>query len=371
MDTGEQAAEESSANRRERLLALRSAAAAAGSSSSSSPSAAPPPLQPPAWDLPEPDLTPSSAPRPPARFGFYTNPGAAFSSAAAPNKRKSPDTLLSPSPAPAPPHGRSGNYGNSYPPHQRHMAPSQMEPAPPGTGPWRSPMQFQTPMSEYGGAPPGPPPHWNPHSTSPAQDYYPRSPNLGFRGSNVGRGGNPMNYGPRGSPVNYGPRGSPMNYTPRGTPMNYEPRGSPMNYEPRGSLMNYGPRGSPCSSSGRGRGENYYSGPDSRGRGGRGGSGFQNHSGGQGQMNYYYKSMVDDPWKNLRPIVGSILPTDGGGAKPWHQEPFRTKIDNKPDQGRVISTNKPDQGQVISTSTSGLSLAEYLDLSFNEVSNET
>jgi hypothetical protein len=88
-------------------------------------------------------------------------------------------------------------------------------------------------------------------------------------------------------------------------------------------------------------------------------------------MNYYYKSMVDDPWKNLRPIVGSILPTDGGGAKPWHQEPFRTKIDNKPDQGRVISTNKPDQGQVISTSTSGLSLAEYLDLSFNEVSNET
>ncbi|KAM0874396.1 hypothetical protein ACQ4PT_037446 [Festuca glaucescens] len=341
MDTGEQAAEESSANRRERLLALRSAAAATGSSSSS-PSAAPPPLPPPAWDLPEPDLTPSSAPRPPARFGFYTNPGAAFSSAAAPHKRKNPDTLLGPSPAPAPPHAGSGNYGNNYPPpHQHHMAPSQMEPAPPGTSQWKSPMQFQTPMSEYGGVPPGPPPHWNPHSTSPAQGYYPRSPNFGFRGSNIGRGGNPMNCGPRGSPVNYGPRGSPTNY------------------EPRGSPMNYGPRGSPCSSSGRGRGENYYSGPGSRGRGGRGGSGFQNHSGGQGQMNYY-KSMVDDPWKNLRPIVGSILPIGGGGAKSWFQESLRTKKDNIPDQGRVIST-----------STSGLSLAEYLDLSFNEVSNET
>ena len=105
MDTGEQAAaEESSANRRERLLALRSAAAAA---SSSSPSAAPPPLpEAAAWDLPDPDLAPSSAAHAPARFGFYTNPGAAFSSAAAPHKRKSADSLPGPSPAPAPPHGQ-------------------------------------------------------------------------------------------------------------------------------------------------------------------------------------------------------------------------------------------------------------------------
>lgn len=145
--------------------------------------------------------------------------------------------------------------------------------------------------------------------------------------------------------------------------------------------MNYGPRGSPGSSSGRGRGENYYSSPGSRGRGGRGGSGFQNHSGGQERKDYYNKSMVDDPWKNLQPIVGSILrPIGGGGgggssgrgggggggggggdgdggAKSWLPESLRTKKDT-PDQGRTIST-------------SGLSLAEYLDLSFNEVSNET
>ncbi|CAM0954822.1 unnamed protein product [Alopecurus aequalis] len=415
MDTGEQAAaEESSANRRERLLALRSAAAA---SSSSSPSAAP--LPPPAWDLPEPDLGSSSAPRPPARFGFYTNPGAAFSSAAAPHKRKSPDSLPGPPPGPAPPHV---NYGNNYPPpHQHHMAPPQMEPAPPGTIPWRSPVQFQNPMQEHGGAPPSPPPHWNPHSASPAQDSYPRSPNFGFRGSNVGRGGNPMNYGPRGSPVNYGPRGSPMNYGPRGGPMNYGPRGGPMNYEPRGGPMNYGPRGGPCSSSGRGRGENYYSGPGSRG-GGRGGLGHQNHCGGQEQRDYHYKSMVDDPWKNLKPIVGSILIPIGGGSPmnygprggPMNYGPRGSPMNYGPrgspfsssGRGRgenyysgpgsagggrggsgfqnhfgvqeqrdwlpeSLRTKKhaPDQGQTIPNS--GLSLAEYLDLSFNEVSKET
>ena len=217
-------------------------------------------------------------------------------------------------------------------------------------------MQFQTPMSEYRGAPPGHPPHWNPHSASPAQDSYPQSPNFGFRGSNVGRGGNQTNYGPRGSPVNYGPRGSPMNYEPRGSPMNYG-RGSPGNYGPRGSPMNYGPRGSPCSSSGRGRGENYYSGPGSRG-GGRGGSSFQNYFGGQGRKDYLNKSMVDDPWKNLQPIVGSILiPIGGGGANSWLPESLRTK------------KATPVQGQTVPTS--GLSLAEYLDLSFNEVSKET
>uniref|UniRef100_A0ACD5T8Z8 Uncharacterized protein n=1 Tax=Avena sativa TaxID=4498 RepID=A0ACD5T8Z8_AVESA len=348
MDTGGQAEEESSANRRERLLALRSAAAASASSSSP-PSAAPPlPSAAAAWDLPEPDLTPSAAPRPPARFGFYTNPGAAFSSAAAPHKRKSPD--LGPSPAPAPPHAGYGNYGNNYPPpHRHHMDPSPMEPAPPGSSPWRGPMQFQTPMSEYRGAPPGPPPHWNPHSASPAQDFYPRSPNFGFRGSNGGRGGNPMNYGPRGSPVNYGPRGSPMNYGPRDSPMNYGPRGSPMNYGPRGSPMNYGPRGSPCSSSGRGRGNNCYSSPGSRGRGGRGGQ----------EKDYLQKSMVDDPWKNLRPIIGSILiPIGGGGPESWLPGSLRRKKDNIPAKGPSIPT-------------SGLSLAEYLDLSFNEASNET
>ncbi|VAH20636.1 unnamed protein product [Triticum turgidum subsp. durum] len=225
------------------------------------------------------------------------------------------------------------------------MAQSPMEGAP-GNSPWRSPMQFQTPMSGYRGTPPGPPPHWNSHSASPAQDPYPHQTNFGFRGPNVGRGGSPMNYGPGGSPMNYGPRGNPMNYGPGGSPMSYEPRGSPRSYVPRGS---------PHSSSGRGRGENYYHSPGLRGRGGRGG--FQNHSGSQDQRNFYRKSMVDDPWQGLQPIVGNILkPIDG--AKSWLPESLRKK-------------ETPNQGRTISNPTSGLSLAEYLASSFNEASDES
>lgn len=217
------------------------------------------------------------------------------------------------------------------------MAPSPMEGAP-GNSPWRSPMQFQTPMSGYRGTPPGPPPHWNPHSTPPAQDQYPHPPNFGFRGRNAGRGGSPMNYRPKGSSMDYGPRGSPMDYGPRGSPRSYVPRGSPH------------------LSSGRGRGENYYNSPGPRGRGGRGG--FHNHSGSQDQRNYYRKSMVDDPWQDLQPIVGSILiPIDG--AKSWLPESLRKKKE------------APNQGRTIPNPTSGLSLAEYLDLSFNEASNES
>lgn len=146
-----------------------------------------------------------------------------------------------------------------------------------------------------------------------------------------------------------------MNYGPRGSPVNYGPRGSQMNYGSRGSPMNYGPRGSPYSSSGRGRGENYYSSPGSRGRGGGDGFGFQNRSGWQDRRSYHAKCMVDDPWRDLQPIVGNILiPMDG--SKSWLPESLRAKKDTS-DQGQI----KP---------TSGLSLAEYLDLSFNEASNK-
>lgn len=68
--------------------------------------------------------------------------------------------------------------------------------------------------------------------------------------------------------------------------------------------------------------------------------------------------MVDDPWQDLQPIVGSILiPIDG--AKSWLPESLRKKKE------------APNQGRTIPNPTSGLSLAEYLDLSFNEASNES
>uniref|UniRef100_A0A0A9D889 Uncharacterized protein n=1 Tax=Arundo donax TaxID=35708 RepID=A0A0A9D889_ARUDO len=319
--------EESSSKRRERLLALRSAANA-------SPAAAPPPA--PAGSLlPDPDLAgdnQASAPRPrqPHRFDYYTNPGAAFSSASYSgggskpvwsHKRKNPPNCYPPSPAPPPPppYAGPGNYGSNYPPpHQHRMAPSPIDsPSPmpqdaPGSSPWRSPMQFQDPSSGYPGTPPGAPPPWGPHSGSPSRGSYPNSPSFGFRHPHPGRGGGPMNYGPRGGPH--------------------------WSYR-------------------RGRGQNYNNSPGSWERGGRGGVGFQNRSGWQDRRSFFNHSMVEDPWQDLQPIVGNIL-IPRGRSKSWLPELLRAKKET------------PAQGQIKMTS-SGLSLAEYLDLSFNEVSNET
>uniref|UniRef100_A0A0A9E3S9 Uncharacterized protein n=1 Tax=Arundo donax TaxID=35708 RepID=A0A0A9E3S9_ARUDO len=67
--------------------------------------------------------------------------------------------------------------------------------------------------------------------------------------------------------------------------------------------------------------------------------------------------MVEDPWQDLLPIVGNIL-IPRGRSNPWLPESLHAKKET------------PAQGQIKSTS-SGLSLAEYLDLSFNEASNNT
>uniref|UniRef100_A0A0D9VGA9 Uncharacterized protein n=1 Tax=Leersia perrieri TaxID=77586 RepID=A0A0D9VGA9_9ORYZ len=180
--------------------------------------------------------------------------------------------------------------------------------------PWRSPMQFQlylTPMSGYQGPPRGAPQPWSPHSGPPSQGPYQHSPNFAYRNSHPGQGGGRMNYGPRGSQY---------------------------------------------SSYGRG-GQNYYSNPGSRGRGGRGGFGFQNYYGAQDGRSFYHRSMVDDPWRDLQPIVGNIMiPRDGSKSSSWLPESLRANKDTS-DRGQIKS--KP-----------GLSLAEYLDLSFNEASND-
>ncbi|XP_062185358.1 protein SICKLE-like isoform X2 [Phragmites australis] len=318
----------SSSKRRERLLALRSAANASP--------AADPPLLPAGSLLPDPDPDPAGDhassphphPRSPQRFDYYTNPAAAFSSSSSysgggsnptwSHRRKSPPNCYPTSPAPPPPYAGPGNYGSNYPlPHQHLMAPSPihspslMAQDAPGSSQWRSPMQFQDPMSGYQGTPPGAPPPWGLHSGSPARGYYPNSPSFGFRHPNPGRGGSPMNYGPRGSPH---------------------------------------------SSYGRGRGQNYNNSPGSWGRGGRGGVGFQNRSGWQDRRSFFNQSMVEDPWQDLQPIVGNIL-IPRGRAKSWLPESLCAKKET------------PAQGQIKLTS-SGLSLAEYLDLSFNEASNE-
>uniref|UniRef100_J3LD58 Uncharacterized protein n=2 Tax=Oryza brachyantha TaxID=4533 RepID=J3LD58_ORYBR len=175
--------------------------------------------------------------------------------------------------------------------------------------------QFRTPMSGLRGPPLGAPPPFafGPYSAPPSQGPYPHSPSFAHRNSNPG--------------------------------------------QDSGGRMNYGPRGGPYSHHGRGRGQNYHGSPGSTGRGQRGGSGLQNFSASRGQRSYYNKSMIDDPWRDLQPVVGNILiPRDG--SKSWLPNSLRAKKDTS------------DRGQIKST-PSGLSLAEYLDLSFNEASNDT
>jgi hypothetical protein len=197
------------------------------------------------------------------------------------------------------------------------MAPSPMHPPSlmphdaPGNSPWQGPMQFQDPSSGYQGTPGAP--AWGPHSGSAGRGSYPNSCSFVFRHPNPGRGANPMSYRPRGSPH---------------------------------------------ASYGRGRGQNYNSSPGSWGRGGgRGAVSFQYNSG-EDRRSYINKSMVDDPWQDLHPIVGNILiPRAWGGSQSWLPGSLREKKETSA------------HGQIKST-PSGLSLAEYLDLSFNEASNE-
>jgi hypothetical protein len=206
---------------------------------------------------------------------------------------------------------RPGNYGSDY--HRPHQQPTS----------------------------------WQVHSTSPMpQDAARSSPwqsPMQFQDPMSGyQGGPPSAPRPWGSHSGPGGRGSYSN------PPNFGFRHP--NPSRGGSPMNYGPRGGPYSSYGRGRGPNYFGSPGSRGRGGRVGC----HG-----RSYFNKSMLDDPWLDLQPGVGNILIPRGeyDSNKSWLPESLRKKKETPPAQGQI----KP---------TPGLSLAEYLDMSFNEVSDK-
>ncbi|KAL6885542.1 hypothetical protein ACP4OV_010321 [Aristida adscensionis] len=278
--------EETSAARRGRLLALRSAAA-------SHSAASPPPARAGSL-LPDPDLaaagdTQPSAPRPPHRFHYYTDPAAAFSSsAAAAHKRKSPapyNYSPAPPPPPPPPYAEPGSYPQPKRPRASSPThyPSPLPPVATGSSPWPSPTQFQTPKPEYQGTPMAPP-IW----PSPMQFQIPMS----------GYQGNP------GAPPPWGPphySSSVQVSCPNSSSFGFR------NAEPhqRVSLMNYGPRGR----IGTGRSHNYGHNLGSRGIRGRGGASRQNHSEDTSFQNLpeLQESMVDDPWKEFHPIVGNIL----------------------------------------------------------------
>lgn len=164
------------------------------------------------------------------------------------------------------------------------------------------------------------------------------------------------------SPAQFQPQPPWSNQTPFSQPGSWQPTsgshlGMPHINRPRSGFPN--PSFVRDSSSGLcpGPNPNFYSG--SRGTGGRG-RGFHGRS---GQSNYYSKSMVEDPWIELEPIVGNLLESldvsgSGSGSRSWLPESLRKKDSTKPDK----IGNKYEKK---------LSLAEYLDLSINQTIDET
>ncbi|XP_072973012.1 protein SICKLE-like [Typha angustifolia] len=320
---------EDSAKRKERLLAIRmEAASAAASSRNPSPSTP---------ELPDPLIQPPSAaeisPRAP-RFDYYTNPTAAFSG----SKRKSGYHNNPPSPIPPPPSRPSPgsrDYQTSYinPPVQRfqttHFQAHSIYETPshaPQSNLWRSPAQIETPMSGFRGSTPPCPNSSNISSSFVGHNFHPNSSAGGF-----------MNPSFRG-------RGSPM--------INRGIAGSPHSNSGRGTVWQYG--GSPHPNSGRGN--NYGGSPSSRGRGGRGRGSYDGSWGRQEPKSYYLKSMVKDPWRKLKPIVGDIL---------------KPRDSSKSCVPESLTAQESKHKQKSVQSGSGLSLAEYLDMTFKDTVDET
>ncbi|OAY75627.1 hypothetical protein ACMD2_03116 [Ananas comosus] len=324
---------EDSAKRKERLLSLRMEASAASQTSAPPPTASP--LPHPTPFLPPPLQAAEASPRTP-RFDYYTNPTGGFSG----SKRKSAHHH---SPSPNPPYARpnagprnyymggnpspahqsfvsagAGNYymgGKPSPAHQSHNyqfpdhSPFQAPPYPPPSSSWRGPIHCQTPLSGPCGTPPSGPSASNPCNT-PVHGFYSNSSRGGSKSPNYDQGGSPMNY-----PAI---RNSSNSYSGRGK-----------GFSPRGS--------------------------SGRGGGGRRPS-VNNQSGSEEPEHHYGKSMVEDPWKSMQPIVGNIL-EPRSGSRAWLPESLTAK------------ENKPERSA--SKLNSELSLAEYLDMSFNETVDET
>ncbi|XP_057503707.1 protein SICKLE [Actinidia eriantha] len=201
----------------------------------------------------------------------------------------------------------------NYSPGQRmYQAPGHYH----GSGPNQSPMGMISPHGPHRGTPRGPSSYYNPSNSSGVGNF--SSPGFGSSASsNSGQG--------RGSWI-------------------------------PSSGSGFG--GSPSSNFGRGRGR--WSGS---GRGGRGG-GLGSHDSVSAELRpdlYYNKSMVEDPWKFLEPVIwsGHI------SVKSWNTP--NTLESPSPNSTGV---KKARISESTSASSSQPSLAEYLAAAFNEAVND-
>ncbi|CAI9766477.1 unnamed protein product [Fraxinus pennsylvanica] len=261
-----------------------------------------------------------------SRFDYYTNPMAAFSS----NKKGSQVS-----------HQVPQQYYNTPPrpghPDMSHSPAYQDQSI-------NSPGQkiFQAPAAYYNYGPVGSisssPSGRNPQSTwgAPIGDFnYSNSSNLP-RGSNFTRPG----FGQGGTPkFGYG----------RG-------RGQRYNSSP---LYGSGCGVSPYPDSGRSRGRSAGNNSMSPGSGQRGRRGVSSHSPVSAELRpdmYYNHEMVEDPWKELNPVI-------------WKGQYVNPNSEISP-LPKSVSIKKPRvSSEVSNKSTSEPSLAEYLAASFSEAVN--
>ncbi|KAE9595991.1 hypothetical protein Lal_00030939 [Lupinus albus] len=265
----------------------------------------------------------STMPSPAApRFDFYTDPMNAFSS----NKRNNAGVQVAPDYFPPPSFGGAPMAQFSSP-HPESINPQMI------------PSSTQASPSPYGN------PVWN----------GPRGP---------AHYNSPVWNGPRGPAhcnpqVWNGPRG-PAHYSsnPR-----FEPPGSPFYNAPQGIIHqpshnpnpSPGYRNSPNPSPGRGRGfwnnRNPVSGRGS-GRGRSSHGHWSNEDRASGQDRFYKRSMVEDPWKLLKPVTWKAPYAFPDNSKSWTSKSSSTEREG-PATASVKSNSEP-------------SLAEYLAAALNE-----
>ncbi|KAK8934123.1 hypothetical protein KSP39_PZI014311 [Platanthera zijinensis] len=304
---------EDSAKRKERLQAMRMEAS---SSSTDRPS---PSFSTPNMPLSNPLIYPSvpsmKSQLSPHRFDYYTDPTTAYFSAGRNMNKKGEDArhdsyhrppiFSSPIHNTSPPSYTAAQqqFAGQQTEHHMHPANTRAHQVPsPNTpflrsqsGSLTSPVQYSSPASGDRGAPHHLPKPWNMSGNSSSEhSFTPNSSN----------GGSQLSFRPMNSPYS-GIRGSPHSH-----------------------------------SSGRGRG--------------RGGSPYNNQGYGSGRLkkldSFFIKSMMKDPWRKLKPVVGDIL-------MPLRPLPWLPKS---------IATKKPKVDETSTDVQPKQNLAEFLALAFEE-----
>lgn len=343
---------EESEKRKERLKALRMEASQSGDYDEGlgSSSVGYGGLANPLTDSPSGKVESYGMPRP--RFDYYTDPMSAFSANKRSNNKVSPQVSQQCYTPPGPRNPQSpicaprGNYSVD----QR----SQSQ----GLHHAFSPLGNSGQNSPFGAPQRSSPSAWDSSFGTPNNYLTPNSSMGGnFAGHGIHQGGRPaLHYGQGSGQPGSGYGGSPY----QGSGYRDNPfqgsghRGSPYQHSGnRGSpYQRSGNRGSPYQGSGRGRSQwmGNSSSPISFRGGGRGRGSHGCTSGEFRPDLYYSKSMVEDPWKELKPVIWKTF-----SGKSWLPQ--------------SVSAKKPKLPDAPVKSLSRQSLAECLAASFNEAAS--